>query len=188
MYDCTRSRDAINHYLPKFPEYCPAYRSLLALFQTFQYPRPFGEAGGGRSSANSLSLFRTHRRPTAARKCESKCGRKKENALLFNPRNIASGGKANGQAFAQTIVLSFFLTFIIATLFPFPVEITYLLHQTSFRISFSPPFFTPMIRIYRRSNRRAVLYLPLAQFPPMFLCIFFPFSRKLVVPFCRPKH
>lgn len=93
MYDCTRSRDAINHYLPKFPEYCPAYRSLLALFQTFQYPRPFGGAGEGRSSANSLSLFRTHRRPTAARKCESKCRRKKENALLFNPRNIASGGE-----------------------------------------------------------------------------------------------
>jgi len=74
MYDCTQSRDAINHYLPKFPEYCPAYHSL-ALFQTFQYPWLFEK---GRSSASSMSLFRTHRRSTAEQKCESKCRKQKK--------------------------------------------------------------------------------------------------------------
>jgi len=85
MYDCTQSRDAINHYLPKFPEYCPAYHSL-ALFQTFQYPWLFEK---GRSSASSMSLFRTHRRSTAEQKCESKCRKqKKKKEKAFNLRNI----------------------------------------------------------------------------------------------------
>lgn len=91
MYVRTRSRDAINHYLPKFPGYCPAYRFLLALFQTFQYPFE-----RGRSSLRQARVFSGHtnvrlQRGNANQNGERERERKKENALLFNPRNIASG-------------------------------------------------------------------------------------------------
>jgi len=54
-----------------------------------------GLSGGGKRGREVVgkpdkSFQRTHRHPTAARKCESKRRKKKEENTLFNPRNIAS--------------------------------------------------------------------------------------------------
>ena len=184
MYDCTQSRDAINHYLPKFPEYCPAYHSL-ALFQTFQYPWLFEK---GRSSASSMSLFRTHRRSTAEQKCESKC-RKQKKKKRKGVQSAQHRQKTEGQVgvFTQTIVLLFLLTFIIAIFDSFSMRITYLFDSPVWHLSL---FFASMIKIHRRSTGNG-LYLLLVQFHVFTIfslnILSQLFSRKLAV-FCLSKH
>lgn len=99
--DRTQIRAAINHYPPKFPKHCPAYRFAgLALFQTFQYPCALGR---GRSSSSSSSLFRI---PTfnwnTVMRAETVC---RKGRIVFNLRNIASGKRASKRAIALSLVL-----------------------------------------------------------------------------------
>lgn len=141
----------------------------------------------GRSSASSP--FRTHQRPTAARKCESKWREreKKRETRGCSIRATSPAGKEDG-VFAQTIVLSFLLTFIIATLCSFPVEITYLLPQTAFRVFLS--CFSPQWLEYIDAQPGEPLFAASA-ISCFYRCILpaysFTPSRKLAVS-RRPKH
>lgn len=155
---------AINHYLPKFPEYCPAYPagSLPDISITTAF------RGEGGSSASSSSLFRAHRRPTAAWKCESKWrGNKKETrccsirATSPNGENERTGPRIRTDN--RSLNFFFFLLLLSRLFVRSPWKSRTFFLRLPFR-SFTPPFPAPMIRIYRRSTRASGLYLLLVQF------------------------
>lgn len=136
---------AINHYLPKLPRVLSGIPFPAGSLPDISIPTAFRGREGVFGKLAS-SLFRTHRRPTPAWKCESKwrANKKKTRCCSIRAQHRQSG-ETNGQTgvSAQSFshLLLFSLTFIIATLCPFPVEITHVPPQAPSR-SFAPRRFS----------------------------------------------